>query len=458
MNSKPNVLIIQTDQQSLWTLSCYGGTPIDTPNIDRLAGEGALLTNFYTNSAVCTPSRGCFVTGRYPHSNGAFRNDMPLHADEQTFAHVLRDNGYATGYAGKWHLNGSISPGWMTPETSMGFEDCRYMFNSGHFKEAIEEADCPPELTRRIGDDKTYMTDWLADKTVEFLDRAARQPKPFLYMVSIPDPHQPYSVRAPYDTMFRPEDMPVPSTFNEERLPDWAESDEWGRHACFPLAMENRERILKAIKAQYCGQVKCIDDNVGKILASLEENGLYENTIVVFTTDHGEYMGEHGLMSKNNLYESAYRIPFIIRSPNRIAGGTVVEQFLTTVDFQQTLLGLIGVSPSGGEQGRDASPLLTGRTIPWENEAFIHPNDVPRTGLFTPRFELAYVGKGWNREEEFKEHILFDRVNDPEQTRNLFFEPDYRDVVEELTTRLIRHHKEVGTDFSLLPSVLSSYL
>lgn len=458
MSAKPNVLIIQTDQQSLWTLGCYGGTLIDTPNIDRLAKEGAMLTNFFTNSAVCTPSRGCFVTGRYPHCNGAFRNDMPLHAEEKTFAHVLRDNGYNTGYAGKWHLNGPDSPGWMTPDMSMGFEDCRYMFNSGHFKEAIEHIDCPPELSRKLGNDTTYMTDWLADKTVEFLEQSAELNKPFLYMVSIPDPHQPYAVRAPYDTMFRPEDMPIPSTFYEENLPDWAEWDEWGRQACFPIAMEDRERKLQSIKAQYCGMVKCIDDNVGKILASLQENGLSDNTIVVFTTDHGEYMGEHGLMSKNNLYESAYRIPFLIRWSGNIAEGAVIDSFLTTVDFQQTLLGLIGLSPCGREQGRDASPLLRGLTIPWENEAYIHPNDVPRTGIFTPRFELAYVGLGWNLFEEFQDHILYDRINDPEQTRNLFLEPDYQPVVKELTARIIRHHKDIGTDLSLLPSVLVNQL
>jgi len=143
------------------------------------------------------------------------------------------------------------------------------MFNCGHYKEVIERDGQKPELSYDIGDEKTFMTDWLAGKTVEFLQEASGQESPFLYMVSIPDPHQPYTVRAPYDTMYNPEEMEIPSTFNEERLPDWAESDEWGRQSCLPLHMENREQMLRQIKAQYCGEVKCIDENVGKILDCL---------------------------------------------------------------------------------------------------------------------------------------------------------------------------------------------
>ena len=129
MNRKPNLLVILTDQQSAWTLGAYGGDAVGTPRIDAVGEEGARFENFFTNSAVCSPSRGCLFTGLYPHVHGTYHNDIELNRDAVTFAQVLRDNGYETGYAGKWHLDGhKRRPGWMTPERSMGFTDCRWMF------------------------------------------------------------------------------------------------------------------------------------------------------------------------------------------------------------------------------------------------------------------------------------------------------------------------------------------
>ena len=249
----PNLLVIHTDQQSWWTLGCYGGSLIETPNIDRLAHEGALFRDFFTNSAVCTPSRGCLVTGRYPHCHGAYTNNLPLNRDEVTFAHVLQGSGYETGYSGKWHLDGPLRPGWIHPERSMGFEDCRYMFNRGHWKKVIDKpmADMSPTVLPydEIGDEETFTTDWLTRKTTGFVSR--QRHSPFCYMVSIPDPHSPFTVRAPYDTMYRPEDLPVPATFSEENLPAWAEAAR--SRGTFCLDHPDREQVLRERLAQYCG-------------------------------------------------------------------------------------------------------------------------------------------------------------------------------------------------------------
>ena len=124
---RPNLFIIHTDQQSWWTLGCYGGSVVETPNIDGLAANGTLFTNFFANSALCTPSRGCFVTGRYPECNGAYANNIELNRNEITFAEVLRQNGYRTGYAGKWHLDGRPRPGWVHPDRTMGFDEAAYI-------------------------------------------------------------------------------------------------------------------------------------------------------------------------------------------------------------------------------------------------------------------------------------------------------------------------------------------
>jgi uncharacterized sulfatase len=250
-------------------------------------------------------------------------------------------------------------------------------------------------------------------------------------MLSIPDPHGPVQVRAPYDTLFRPEDMPLPATFNQEHLPRWAE--QFRQHGPYALDNPHREEDLRRTKALYCGEVKLIDDRVGRLMDVLQEQGILDETIIVFTTDHGDYMGEHGLYAKNQLYETAYRIPLLIRWPERVPGGGVIDHIVTAVDFQQTMLGLMGIEPSGHEQGRDASPLLRGEGAEWKDEALIHHSTHRRAGIFTPGFELAYVRDG--------EAILFDRKNDPNQENNLFHDPHHRDVVGQLTERIIQHHE-----------------
>ena len=430
--ARPNLLIIHTDQQSCWTVGAYGGTVVDTPHTDSLARDGTIFRNFFTNSAVCTPSRGCLLTGRYPHAHGAYRNNIELNRDEKTLAHVLAANGYDTGYAGKWHLDGEPKPGWMTPDRAMGFADCRYMFNRGHWKKITDNPDGAPtaHAYNVLGDDQIYTTDWLTTKTIEFMKK--ERTGPFFFMVSIPDPHTPFTVRPPYDTMFRAQDMPVPSTLEQRDLPGWAKAPKNGVRGKTP---KERAAWLREKKAQYCGEVKCIDDNVGRMIEALRETGQLDNTVVVFTTDHGEYMGEHGLMAKNNLYETAYRIPMLVRWPERIPAGAAIDACVSTVDFMPTILGLMGVDPSGREQGRDGSHLLVGKRGEWRDEAFIHHSSLTRAGIFTPEWELAYVKDG--------DSVLFNRLTDPEQIRNQFDDPACKDVVRELTERIVNHNVEV---------------
>jgi len=438
----PNLLIIHTDQLSCWALSVYakqltrtpnyGKVLVKTPHIDSLAEEGAIFHNFFTNSAVCTPSRGCLITGRYPHAHGAYKNNIEMNRDEVTIAHILQSNGYETGYAGKWHLDGELKPGWVRPERSMGFADCRFMFNRGHWKKIVEQPEGNPKVSpyKVIGDKKTFTTDWLADKTIEFIKKP--RSKAFFYMVSIPDPHGPFTVREPYMSMYRPEDMTVPNTFKES-------SPKKGR------GRKKNEEAMRKHKAHYCGLVKCIDDNVGRILDALKDKRILDDTIIVFTTDHGEYMGEHGLYGKNQWYRTAYQIPFIVRWPKKIRPGTVINQFVTNVDVQQTLLGIMGIKPCGREQGRDASDLLRlsstpigeGEKTEWADEAMIHHSSLKSAGIFTPKYELVLKANG--------NHMLFDRLKDPEQTKNMYNNPEYAKVLNDLAKRVIRHNIEVDS-------------
>lgn len=307
------------------------------------------------------------------------------------------------------------------------------MFNRGHWKKIVDQPDGTAKVVRppAIGDKKSFTTDWLTDKTIEFIRKHRKQP--FFYMVSIPDPHSPYTVRSPYDTMFKPQDMPIPSSFGEEP-PKWA----WISKALLTKrgnTLTERESWLRKAKAKYCGEVKCIDDNVGKILDCLRRTNQLDNTIIVFTTDHGDYMGEHGLMGKSQLYETAYRVPLLIRWPKRIPKDTAIDNIVSTVDFQQTILALMGIAACGREQGRDASALLLGKKTDWKNESFIHHSSYKRAGIFTPEYELAYVENGVD--------ILFDRLNDPEQLNNLFHNPAYQKIIDNLTERIVRHNIDI---------------
>ncbi len=427
--TKPNLLLLHCDQLSSWALSCYAGelqrvpnygaTLVQTPHLDRLAAEGARLTNFFVTSAVCTPSRGCFFTGRYPHAHGAWHNDLPLNRDEITIGQALKNAGYRTGYCGKWHLDGDSKPGWMTPDRSMGFDECRHMFNRGHWKEIREAADGTPSVTEytAMGDARSFTTDYLATKTIDFLRR--HRGEPWCWVVSWPDPHTPFTVRAPYDTMYQPADMVVPRTFTPhqdgKKLVDEAE--------------------LRRRKAAYCGLVKCIDDNVGRVLAALEQTGQLESTIIVFTTDHGEYLGEHDRWGKNQWYRTAHQVPFLIRYPASIPAGTVVPQMIGSVDVVPSLLRLMGQPPTGREQGRDASALLQGRAADWVDEQQLHHSSLAGAGLYTPEWELVL--------RRDAAPLLFNRLQDPEQISNLAAAPEYQERVAAMSARILAHHQAV---------------
>ena len=430
-----NLLIIHTDEHNFRTLGCYrellppeqalmwGDAVVETPNIDWIARQGATCTSFYATTPVCSPSRAAFMSGRYPHNTPVNTNNIPMNDDVITFAEVLRRRGYATGYAGKWHLDGTGKPQW-GPQRKFGFADNRYMFNRGHWKQLEDTPDGPrvkarkgrqPTYSVEGADAESFTTDFLCDRTVDFLE--AHKDGPFCYMVSLPDPHGPDTVRPPYDTMFKDQTYEVPRTFNKpaEGLPSWG-----AKQGAF-LSM-----------AHYYGMVKCIDDNVGKILACLRENRLIDETIIVFTSDHGDLRGEHHRQNKGVPYEGSARIPFVIRYPGTIEAGTVIRQAMTCVDFKPTILRLLGVESFGLQEGRDCSMLFTDGKAPanWNDIAFMRGTG-ERDGwvaAVTPRYKLVYSTKD--------DPWLFDLEKDPDELINAFAKREYRDTVRTLSTQL----------------------
>ena len=446
---KPNILIIYTDEHNFRTLGCYRdllpddqafvwgeGVEVETPNIDGLARDGLLCTSFYAASPVCTPSRAAFMTGLYPHMTGAPQNNLPMYDSVVTFAEILRRKGYATGYVGKWHLDGMAKPGW-EPERKFGWEDNRYMFNRGHWKVFADTGNRArvvgshiEELDKYIyditqADEYSFATDFLTDKTIELME-AVETGKPFCMMLSLPDPHGPNSVRAPYDTMYKNMYFQAPRTFyaTPEQTPGWLGG---GKN------LIQTDSLKQGLLTRYFGMVKCIDDNVGKLLTFLQESGLENNTIVVFTSDHGDLMGEHRKHNKGSPYETSAGVAFIMKYPGHINAGKVINKAYTSADFAPTLLGMMGMKDVLPEKhGRDDSGIFLDNQDVVDSDEITymraHGVNPPWVAAVSDRYKLVLSKQDvpW----------LFDLQVDPDELTNFYSNAGYEKISEDLTRRL----------------------
>ncbi len=445
--SRPNLLIIQTDEQSFRTLGCYRDllpesramiwgpeAKVETPHTDRLAAEGILCTNFYAASPVSTPSRASFQTGLYPIAAGAPINGMAMDANLETFAEVLRQDGYQTDYVGKWHLAGTphVDKLYISPGYDFGYMDRSYVFETNHSKwykivgepnDIVASNKTPEEV-----DPAMYSTDFLTNRCLEMLERD--KDKPFCMMLSIPDPHSPNIGREPYKTMFSNMKIERPATMDEELVaarPGWA------------VGGKNEAQAFKPNEVrEYFAMVKCIDDNIGRILDFLDENNLTENTIVVFTSDHGDMMYDHHKMDKGNPYEGAAKIPFIVRYPSKIKPGKINNKSYTTNDFAPTILGLMGTRQIDGEQhGINDAEVFLSDEMTIDSDRIVYLTDSPFnvwTAAVDGRYKLVLSCRDtpW----------LFDLKKDPAENINLYDNPEYKQVAERLQAELL-HQMEI---------------
>jgi len=379
-----------TDEHNMRTLGCYReiindpfvwgeGVSVKTPNIDSLARDGAIFTNFNTVAPLCTPSRASFMSGLYPKFTGAYRNHLAMNDDVVTFADLLHKADYHTGYVGKWHLDGDEKPGFSKEKKRFGFRHNKYQFNRGHWK-LFEEDTETGETNVYYWEDRhkvkgemkdTYVTDFLFGKGIEFMEKQIKKEKKFALMLSIPDPHGPNKIRPPYDTMYNHLNFTLPPTavaayHRKPALPGWAYSKvEIEKADETIISIENDDK-WQATMRNYFGMVKLIDDKVGELLSFLEKSGQNENTIIVFTSDHGDMMGEHGRYNKGKPYLSSAGVPFIIRYPGRVIR-KVINTAHSSTDFAPTILGLMGIDHSDtGFQGTDASDEILSNAT-WSN-------------------------------------------------------------------------------------------
>jgi len=447
--ASPNVIIIQTDEHNLRTLGCYReqmspeqafvwgkGNKVDTPHIDSLARDGLICTNYFASSPVCTPSRASWVSGLYPQATGSPSNNLPLNDSIVTFAEVLRKRGYATSYLGKWHLDGDAKPGW-EPARKFGFSDNRFMFNRGHWKKFEMTKNGPQVAARKKGgptydldgaDDQSFATDWLVDRSLEILERDKK--KPFCLMLALPDPHGPNTVRAPYDTMYDHLTFQQPVTMRKvlaalQNRPGWVTGSNAGK------------MLSQTTLSMYFGMVHCIDDNVGKILRFLEKNELTEDTIVVFTSDHGDMMCEHCRMNKGLPYKTSVGIPFVLRYPAKVPAGKVIHTAYTTVDFFPTLMGLMGIEDGLPEMhGLNASIAYTNKKMEVAKDriVYVRHSGGAWVAAFDRRYKLVISG--------LDQPWLYDLEKDPDELVNYFGREGYKELFQRLKKELLIQMKK----------------
>jgi len=455
---KPNLIVIMTDEHNLRTLGCYrdrmnkaqsfvwgNGVKVETPNIDSLAADGAIFTNFNSVAPLCTPSRASFLTGLYPAFTGANHNHQPLDSTAITFAKVLqKEEGYATGYIGKWHLNGDEKPGFEHETRTFGFGDTKYQFNRGHWKFFEDDKTNGNVRAYDYNDAKkvasnleeAYATDFLFGKALKFISKRIDVNRHFALMLSIPDPHGPNDVRPPYDTMFNSMKFSLPATGvaaykKSPANPGWANFNVDHTIADKEITMLENDEKWQTNLRNYFGMVKLIDDKIGELLLFLKNRGLEENTILVFTSDHGDLMGEHARFNKNKPYKTSAGVPFLIRYPKRIKKGKIVRTAYSSPDFAPTILSLMGIDYSDMNfQGIDGSDELLDKrkTNIREQVRFITDSKQAKWAAAVDREYKLVISAG--------SPYLFDLKKDPDELYNFHDDEKYKDIVGTLEVAL----------------------
>ncbi len=475
-----NLLVIMTDRHRSDCLSCYGNEFIRTPNLDSLAAEGVRFSSAFTANPFCMPSRFTLQTGRYPHAHGCWDNGVLMPDDTMTLAQQCTDAGYHTALIGKSHLKPfrykdgpesydeweKTDPHWASWHGPyFGFQEVHLtighhlplghygMFLRQHHPEAIPylqgerakrpgggvpyswKSDLPAEL---------YPTSWVRDQTVECIKRS--KDKPFYILASFPEPHPPFAPPHPYSEMYGPQEI-VPPALQEGELEDkpphfmdfyqgrlysnWFKVDRAGNSLLGMTEAQYRE-----IVAHYYGMISLIDDNIGKILKTLQDLNLMERTLVVFLSDHGELLGDHYLVDHGPFhYDSVIHVPLIFRFPEKIASNHEVSSPVSLVDVPTTLTRLLNIPELPNAQGINLTPLLTKQKEVLRDHVFVEFNsrylpDMPMKTIRTKQWRLTYyAGKPYGE--------MYDLEKDPKEFTNLYGLEKYRDIQDNLKQILL---------------------
>ncbi len=493
--TRPNIIYIMSDDHASHAMSCYGSKINVTPNLDRIANEGIRFDNCFCTNSICAPSRAVILTGKYSHLNGVTDNIREFDPTQQTYTKILSENGYQTAMIGKWHLKSD----------PVGFDYWNILPGQGHYYN--------PDMIE-MGEKKRfegYVTDIVTDKAIEFLDNCDKE-KPFCLVYQHKAPHRSWMPGPKYLHMYENEDIPAPDdllddykgmgpaaheqemtimndTFQAYDLkitPPVGEQDERMYNAAmnrmtpeqradWDAAYEPRNKAFHEAKlsgddlARYKYQryikdyLRCIasvDENVGRLLDYLDETGLAENTIVVYTSDQGFYLGDHGWFDKRFMYEESLRMPFIVRFPGTIKPGSVSGEIAVNIDFAPTFLDYAGLPVPADMQGRSLRPILEGETPDdWRDATYYHYYEYPawhmvkrHYGIRTKRYKLMHFYYNVDAWE------FYDLEKDPGEHLNCYDDPAYADVVADLKVQLAALREKYGDSDELQQKFLDEDL
>jgi len=417
MDKRPNILFVFPDQLGARWLPMYGNTVVKAPTLERFAETSTVFSRAMTTSPVCTPYRGCLLTGRYPSQTGVLENGQALPDDAITFAHLLNDAGYDTHYVGKWHLSGDPQQNrWVPPEKRGGFQQFIgwESHHVDHHAGLIWEnnPDTPIEM---IG----HETDSLTDLAIKQLHTASQSENPFCMVVSYQAPHPPCSPPDEYLEHYQAVDLLPEPTADKSAYynrPEW-----------------DADYDVETFRRLYYGEITQMDYAFGQLLDTLDDLNLTDNTLVIFTSDHGEMAGNHGLFGKGVMYAEALHVPLIIHYPGQTQPQEC-DEAVSTVDFLPTLIDYAGYEPYQHMEGDSLRPHIEG-----SNAESIRPqiSEYHNFCIVMGSMKLFTDGR------TCKPLALFDARDDFYEMNNLVNKPEYANVQVDLLDRLKNWHKRV---------------
>jgi arylsulfatase A-like enzyme len=488
---RPNIIFIMSDDHAYQAISAYDSRLIQTPNIDRIAKKGMLFTQASVTNSICAPSRATILTGKHSHINGKVDNHFPFDTTNVTFPQLLQKAGYQTAMFGKLHFGNSPK----------GFDQFKILPGQGSYYN-------PDFITKNEGNIKVegYVTDIVTDMTLDWLQKERKKDQPFMLMYLHKAPHRSWLMAERHLDEFTRKTFPEPATLFDDysgRTPAAAEAEmnilhhmSWaGDNKVFPDLMDElkipeigvdkrryvaemgrfnpsqaesfrkaytriNEEFKKAYPGMserdkmkwkyqrymqdYLGTIKSVDENVGRVLDYLEANNMMENTIIVYTSDQGFYLGEHGWFDKRFVYDESFKTPLLVAWPGTVKPGSRSDELVQNLDFAQTFLEAAGVKAPADMQGESLVPLLTGKTNKMKRDAvYYHYYEYPAEHMVNRHY--AIVTKDYKLihyyyvEDEWE---LIDRKKDPQELKNVYNDPAYAKIRKELHTQLDQLRKK----------------
>lgn len=484
VKSRPNIIFIMSDDHAAHAVSAYGSRINETPHIDRIANEGIRFESCFCTNSICAPSRAVILTGKYSHLNGVRDNVASFDGTQRTFPKILQEAGYQTAMIGKWHLKSEPT----------GFDYWNVLPGQGNYynPDLIEMG----EKKQHMG----YVTDIITDITLDFLRNRRDQSKPFLLMLHHKAPHrnwqparrhlnkyndaifpEPITLFDEYATRSRAaqeQEMSLrehmqeeydlkmgdpPQRLNEEQRAAWEAAYGPKKEAFFQKNPEGDLLVrwkYKRYMEDYLGCIAAVDENVGRVLDYLDESGLADNTIIIYTSDQGFFLGDHGWFDKRFMYEESLRLPLVVRYPKRIEAGSVNDKIVSNLDFAPTFLELAGAEIPTEMQGHSLKNLLLDEDVKeWRKSLYYHYYEYPAVhmakrhyGVRTEQYKLLHFYYDIDAWE------LYDLEIDPNEINNIYDDPAYAEVASELKTELKRLQDLCGDSDELAQQFLQQDL